>query len=418
MIKQIRLIDWKSFADATLFIDPLTILIGTNASGKSNTLDALAFLQRIGSGISLFPAINGDVNLPALRGGKEWICRKPATRFALEVVADVPGEKSAEYFYRIEVSVNGTKAEVYDERLCWREQRPRAGDTRERDLFTTKLNEAEALGIAAYFSTGNKGGGRRIDLQKSHSILSQLETQNLRMEILDAAKTLRTAFQNIFVFDPIPSHMRNYSPLAETLVADGSNVAGVLAGMEPAGKEKLESIITTYLRSLPERDIIRVWAEKMGKFGSDAMIYCQEGWHGEGTHEIDARGMSDGTLRFLAIVTALLTRKAGSLLVIEEVDNGLHPSRAKVLVDMLKTLAKERGIDVLATTHNPALLDAAGPRMVPFILVAHRDGQSGYSHLTPLENLDQLPKLMASGSLGDLNSQGLIEKALLMESSK
>ena len=105
--------------------------------------------------------------------------------------------------------------------------------------------------------------------------------------------------------------------------------------------------------------------------------------------------MSDGTLRFLAIVTALLTRKRGSLLVIEEVDNGLHPSRAQVLIEMMRDLGEQRGIDVIVTTHNPALMDAAGARMIPFITVAHRDPTNGASHLTQLEDIEQLPKLIA-----------------------
>lgn len=114
----------------------------------------------------------------------------------------------------------------------------------------------------------------------------------------------------------------------------------------------------------------------------------------------------------------MLTRQPGSLLVIEEVDNGLHPSRAHVLVEMLRTLGKQRGIDVIVTTHNPALLDAAGVSMVPFITVAHRDGETGVSLLTQLEDVEHLPKLMASGSLGRLTSEGLIEAALQREAAK
>ena len=44
MIKELSLKNWKSFTEATLYIDPLTVLIGSNASGKSNALDALLFL--------------------------------------------------------------------------------------------------------------------------------------------------------------------------------------------------------------------------------------------------------------------------------------------------------------------------------------------------------------------------------------
>jgi predicted ATPase len=167
---------------------------------------------------------------------------------------------------------------------------------------------------------------------------------------------------------------------------------------------------------LPERDIRRVYAETVGKFNSDAMLYCEEHWLDDGPPPtVDARGMSDGTLRFLAILTALLTRPARSLLVIEEVDNGLHPSRARLLLDMLKAVGQQRGVDVLVTTHNPALLDAMGTEMVPFISVAYRDPATGYSVLSLLEDLGQLPKLLAQGPIGRLSSQGLIEQSLVAE---
>ena len=170
---------------------------------------------------------------------------------------------------------------------------------------------------------------------------------------------------------------------------------------------------TRYASKLPERDIRNVYAETVGKFKSDAMLYCEEDWIGEGdSHTIDARGMSDGTLRFLAILTALLTRPEKSLLVIEEIDNGLHPSRASMLLDMLRTIGKQRGVDILATTHNPALLDAMGTEMVPFITVAHRDRKTGHSVLVLLEDIKQLPKLLAQGTIGRLSSRGLIEKSL------
>lgn len=146
------------------------------------------------------------------------------------------------------------------------------------------------------------------------------------------------------------------------------------------------------------------------------MLYCEEHWlDEEEPPTVDARGMSDGTLRFLAILTALLTRPQGSLLVIEEVDNGLHPFRAHLLLDVLHTIGKQRGVDVLVTTHNPALLDAMGTEMVPFITVAHRDPVTGHSLLTLLEDIGQLPKLLAQGTVGRLSSRGLIEKALSRE---
>ncbi len=84
---------------------------------------------------------------------------------------------------------------------------------------------------------------------------------------------------------------------------------------------------------------------------------------------------------------------------------------ATLYVDPL-TIGKQRNIDIIITTHNPAMLDAAGVRMIPFITVVHRDHSSGISKLSQLEDINLLPKLMASGSLGKLNTEGRIESAL------
>jgi predicted ATPase len=85
MITELSLENWKSYEKATLYIDPLSVLVGTNASGKSNALDALLLLNRSASGIMLTSALQGDgVQIP-LRGGIEWAARRPGSIFALAV---------------------------------------------------------------------------------------------------------------------------------------------------------------------------------------------------------------------------------------------------------------------------------------------------------------------------------------------
>lgn len=411
MIKELSLRNWKSFTEATLYIDPLTVLIGSNASGKSNALDALLFLSRVSHGVSVFAAIAGDLNLPALRGGVEWVCRKPETQFTLTIVTKGASNKQ-DYRYSLTIQVSGAKAEVLAEELVALNYRPRSNTPQEKKLFHSNQEEANSPAIPVYSYTGTQGRGKRLDLNRSHTVLVQTETLLIRKEVQEAASSVLASLRKIFVFDPIPSHMRGYTALSDKLMEDGANIAGVLAGLEGERKSKVEQTITNYLKQLPERDIKKIWTEPIGKFGTDAMLYCEEGWDSQPGHVVDARGMSDGTLRYLATVTALLTRERDSLLVIEEVDNGLHPSRAQMLIEMLQTLGEERGIDVLVTTHNPALLDAAGPAMVPFITVANRNEKTGFSELTQLEDIEQLPKLMAAGSLGRLSTEGRIEKAL------
>ena len=65
---------------------------------------------------------------------------------------------------------------------------------------------------------------------------------------------------------------------------------------------------------------------------------------------------SDGTLRFLAVLAAFLGPNPSSFYFFEELENGIHPSRLGLLLDLIENQVKEKGIQVVATTHSPELL--------------------------------------------------------------
>ena len=71
MLKKLILENWKSFRYAELPLDHLNVLIGTNASGKSNVVEALEFLQRTFIRKDIRLALVGDSTLPSIRGGLE-----------------------------------------------------------------------------------------------------------------------------------------------------------------------------------------------------------------------------------------------------------------------------------------------------------------------------------------------------------
>ncbi len=419
MIKEIQLTNWKSFQEATLFIDPLTILIGTNASGKSNAVEALIFLQRIASGEALALALQGGTDGLEIRGGVDLACRRGEDSFCLKATVNLPEER-IDFMYSIEAQIVEKRCQIKKENLLRRKFRPKTDkNPYEIRLFWTDDCESGSPSITARLYNEKRGTPRPC--ARTHSVLSQLLIQadaGLRKEIAQGVKAVSRWLQNIFILDPIPSHMRYYSPLSEELENDASNIAGVIGALSPAEKKNIEATITKYIKDLPEKDIVSFHVEPVGRFASDAMLYCEERWTqlpDAPSTTVDAKGMSDGTLRFLAILVALLTRPPGSLLVIEEIDNGLHPSRSQLLVQVLKDIGTKRGVDLLLTTHNPALLDTLGVEMIPFVTVTHRDTQSGFSKLTLFEDIKMLPKLLAKGTVGTLSREGLIESALAAE---
>ena len=414
MITELQLENWKSYRQASLYIDSLSVLVGTNASGKSNALDALLLLNRVATGISLTAALKGDGTQLPVRGGVEWAARRPGSLLAIGVVCRA--DELTDYEYRLEVHIIENRCDLHSEQLNRIKYRPGKDGKRKSQVGNIKLLRTDicpenAPSIMARLYNEKQGTPRQ--LSRSHAVLFQLIGQKSRQEIQDGVNEVNATLRNIFILDPIPSHMRTFSPLSDRLAVDAQNIAGVLAALPKDKQQEIEVVLTQYARQLPERDIRRIYAETVGKFNSDAMLYCEEHWLDQGPPPtVDARGMSDGTLRFLAILTALLTRPSDSLLVIEEVDNGLHPSRARLLLEMLKAVGTQRSVDVLVTTHNPALLDAMGTEMLPFITVASRDPGTGDSVLTLLEDVAQLPKLLAMGPMGRLSSEGLIEKSI------
>ena len=418
MLKQITLENWKSFRHAELYIDPLTVLIGRNASGKSNVVDALDFLNSMMQRASVETVLIGDRFTPGIRGGIEWAARKPETKFSFQVLVD--GEdKGNDYLYKITVE-NTPSVQVVDESLTLIDSQNISDNnscqqlffvsfTYEKNRIIYKHYEAEKEVIEKFYPTPNPWLGHftdKIPFYEFDDVNQMMSAQIIVPEIL----------KNIFILNPIPSQMRYPSPLSTKLERDGSNIAGVLAALPQPIKAQVEEKLLKYLAKLPEGDMQKVWSESVGRLGRDAILYCEEIWNlNQEPIIVDASGMSDGTLRFLAILTAMLTQPKNSLIVIEEVDNGLHPSRARLLLEMLREIGQERQIDILVTTHNPALLDELTPDFIPFVMVAYRDKQTGESQLIPLEDIADLPKLMASGTLGTIASKGLIEKSLKVD---
>lgn len=393
MITKIQLINWKSFADATLYIDPLTVLIGANSSGKSNVLDALEFIRRIASGVGVDAALAGGGELPPLRGGRSGAIHRGSDKF--NIILQFSIDKN-DYEYSISVAVEESRALIVAESLRVLDNDVYVFDfsVRNSELKTKGLGESIAFGY-----------GKMVH----DTFFSVLDANTFGKHTKNIMR-LDNELDRLFSFKPMPERMRVPTALSDSLSYNGSNIAGFLANRED--KEKIQEQILEFVAKLPEGDITKVWAEAIGLTATKAELYCKEAWGNDKDGTIvDANSMSDGTLRFIAILVAVLTMEPRSLIAIEELDNGLHPSRAELLLRGLKELGAERGVDVLAVTHNPALLNALGPEGIPFVSVVHRDA-SGNSQITLLEDVEKLPKLMASGPLGDLVTQGKIQKAL------
>lgn len=388
MITELRLRNWKSFFDATLFIDPITVIIGTNASGKSNIFDALKLLSALASPIDIMDIAKN------VRGGAEGIIRRGEQMCNLTITME--GDKSSEQL-------------IYEVALAFDEQRNIYIKDESLILATTKKNlvmferkeldemNKSLVSVALY----TEGKPRYQNFSAKTSVLSQIEYVNCVRRIKDSTLTVVNNLRKIRLSNPIPERMRDFAPLSKTIAEDASDLAGYLANLDEELKSVTYEAILKYLKPLPDRDIKSIRADKI-PMTDKAMLFCTEEWTAGHTQEQSALGMSDGTLRFAGIIAMLITAEDKALILLEELDKGVHPSRAKDLVKLLKEIGKQKKLDIICTTHNATFVDELGPQMIPFISYIKRNEENGCTDIHLLEENEQLARLMASKSVGDM----------------
>ncbi|MDP9399213.1 MAG: ATP-binding protein [Actinomycetota bacterium] len=225
----------------------------------------------------------------------------------------------------------------------------------------------------------------------------------------------------VFHLDPIPHLMRQYVAEQDVVLRrTAENLSAAVARLKQGDRDRFAQLVDV-VRSLPEYDV-RFLDIGKGSFG-EVMLALKER-KGRTSVTVPARQMSDGMLRMLAIATALLTgggglaidtsagSRAGALmLVIEELENGLHPSQAGKLLQLVKRASADQGFQVVLTTHSPALLNALAGDDHSGVVVIERERTSGHSTARRLVDLPGYLRLMASSRLGDAISAGRLAEA-------
>ncbi len=405
MLSSFSITNFKSYREATLKLAPLTVLIGANAAGKSNAVEALRLLSWIAGGNRLASVSHAlQEREHAIRGNVRDLGFRPERAFSL--ACRTVSSDWDEYSIRLEVRAHD-ELHIADERLT--------GPASVAPLFEVVTPSQGALGDMFVAYNNFARGGRKPQLACSDqvAVLCQLMSsarfhgghKRAQREIPATTHRFHEQLSTITCLDPRPSLMRGYSSKTERrLSGSGANLSGVLYNLCQAAE--LKSKLLEFVRALPEQDI-----EKIGFIETpnrEVMVTLTETFGGRST-TYDATLLSDGTLRVLAIAAAILSAE-DRLVVIEEIDNGVHPSRAERLLDHMSRLAKAQNLRVLISSHNPALLDALPDDAVPHVVFCYRGHDDGAGRLVRLMDLPDYPELIAQGSVGHLMTRGIIER--------
>ncbi len=363
-IRAIELRNFLSFEHAEVKLGKLNILVGPNASGKSNFVKALLFLSRL---------IRVDVEAACQHIGlafQKLIYNFDLDReLGLKVHLRVKGE---ELIYEVAVK----REQITMERLA-------------RKDGTVLMERMKQIPPKRAWYLSREGEIIPIPfelLKPFRSLFSCIEDARADRLLLDAREALG-GFR-AYSFEPSRIRSRARSGLSLELARDGSNLAQVLHSLLTSDRKRFLAIEEALKSLIPEVEELNTPTTRDGQM---TYITLRE----KGLRmPLGCPNISDGTLRLLAFITAI--HLGGSLVAFEEPENCVHP----YLFQSLINICRHGPSQVVITTHSPYLVDKAEPGEL--LLVAKREGRSIIRRLTA-EEKELARKMLEEGfTLGEI----------------
>lgn len=371
MIRRIRIQGYKSLKDVEMELEPLTVIIGPNAVGKSNLLDALGLLSRMVTSDTLKEAFSEHRGVPL-----------EAFYYGDEGMSGLLERESAQFTIQVDVELSDAVVESVEQQIQqMREGLPEKGASQEKSRRRVVENYLRySLTVEIRIETGylrvldeslvalNKDGSIR---GTRNAFVEKIEDRlRLRMEGQARPTEHEVGLDYTLVSRPLypphyphltafkeelsrwhfyylePKSMRAESPLkeAQTLGPFGSDLAAfcnTLRVNEPKQYEALNRALRTLVPGLEGFDV-----EPREGFLQLRVF--------ENGVPFSARVISEGTLRILGLLAITTAPSPATLIGYEEPENGVHPRRLKLIADLLQNAAQS-GKQLVVNTHSPQL---------------------------------------------------------------
>ena len=423
MITQIEVGGYRLLDDFKADLEPLTVVIGANAVGKSTLIDCL---QLIGESCefplntamgwhwgatSLLTAENGNGQLAwsvTFRKPPAWddfpLAAGEALVYKVVLQADAQGQMHPQY------EVLRTQKPVHGEPRKFLEATPY-----QRHIFDIEqgrlipFDEAQSAAVVrdANSAAFPSGGGRAGTQQETALLLSQIRFFN-EFPVPSWVRLLLERMAFYPGFDVTRSSVLRTKAadirLDTTLAANGDDLGTVL-----------HEILTRYdFRPAAEelRDFLRVAYPAFEEihcdttYGTPPQVLVRVREQGM-SRSMEMWELSDGMLRFLCLATALLNPFPPPLIAIDEPELGLHPGLLPIVAEMIKAAAERT--QVLVTTHSPDLLNCFDIADVAVMARHADDAKVAWHRPANRRTLVQMLKDVATGTLGDLHRSGELE---------
>ncbi|MDE2873508.1 MAG: AAA family ATPase [Gemmatimonadota bacterium] len=352
MLRKLRVRGFKSLADVTVEFPRLSVLFGPNSAGKSNLLDSIQALSRIGTQRTLVDALDGRMirgyafELFALpQGGVSGLTSRSEARFSIEADLSIPeGQNDRKALYRYGVNVEiGYRSGTLANRGEYLSALSKGGDPKGRPAIEVTNGQ-----ISVRRQSG--GGGPRLEeAGLNYAILSDARFASPAYRYIERA---RSELQNwrAYYLDPRVAMRAAMPPMDVTDIGVfGQYIVPFLYKLKGERPKHYESVRRTVRSIIPAVSGFDVDIDSRGTLD---FFIRQDGI------TVSSRIVSEGTLRVLALCALTVNPWNGSLLAFEEPENGVHPRRIELIAQMLTSLALGQGRQVVVTTHSPLFCDA------------------------------------------------------------
>lgn len=346
--------NYKSIAYCDVKLGPLTFLVGPNASGKSNFLDALEFVSGAMSSKS-FGQLFDD------RSGFDSVIRQASPRTETLGI-------------RIDFRLSEDFAGFYSIRF-----RRDSGENRPPYAVDREECHVTASGQTDFFVVRD---GR---VQSSVDYPPPVNDDRAYLAAIAGRAPFGPVLAWLIGFgfaDPQTETMKKPSPkiVGRRLEKDANNIAAALVtlrGKSPEMMARIQGFLSALVPSVGEVEITEAGSYRVLEFVPRELPWPKNG-------AFSAGNMSDGTLRALGVLVSLFesveNSKQWPLLCIEEPERSLHPAGTAVLLDALKEASES--IQILATTHSGDLLDT---KEIPSDSILAFQEEHGISQIGPVD---------------------------------
>ena len=370
-IQRVVLRNYKSIGHCDVQLSPLTYLVGQNGAGKSNFLDALHFVRDALAG-SLDNAINE-------RGGLNEVRRRSSghpTHFGIRIDFHLKDGREGTYAFDVGAMASGGY-EVQHEKCS-----------------------VGGIGKGPFFRIEK---GRLIE--SSEAAFPAITADRLALVAASGFTAFRPVFDALTTmgfYNLNPKLMRELQKPQDgrLLKPVGENIASVIGHLERVAPDRVNTI-REYLQSV----VPMVHGMERKAIGPmETLEFRQDMAGAKHPWKFLAQNMSDGTLRALGVLTALLQSNidySPTLIGIEEPETALHPAASSALREVLTQAANDT--QVLITSHSPDLLDDKSIDMDAILAVVSEGGETKIAPLDAASRQVLRDHLFSAGELLRMN---------------